>query len=297
MKHFFLSLVLVVMCQFLSASGPVAKNDSVTVHENSQINIAVTANDIDSSGGNLSVTISFPPINGSATANVNVVLYKPQQGFLGLDSFRYSVCDTFALCAAAEVYVLVQGSTLPPVVVNDSYTFADTVTTAVLAVLSNDTDPGHDTLYVASVFNIDSTSNLGWLVLDSASHQVVFIHNQFTCGTGVFQYLACNISKCDTGVVTVNVTCPDSIFLPQGFSPNGDGKNDLLVFRGLEYFTGATLNVFNRYGTSVFQSTDYLNNWDGTDGDSHHPLPDGTYFYVLKLPDGKTYNNYVIINR
>ncbi len=48
-------------------------------------------------------------------------------------------------------------------------------------------------------------------------------------------------------------------------------------------FEGSELVIFNRYGTPVYQSNNYQNNWDGTyDGE---PLPVGTYFYQLSLND------------
>jgi gliding motility-associated-like protein len=294
MRHFFLILISLFATHILYASGIAAHNDSVTVHENAEITIEINFL-VSGAQGALTITIAPPPMDGAATVNGNAVLYKPQQGFFGVDSFKYQVCDTTQACATAEIYVTVEGTNLPPVIGTDSYTFADTVTSAVLDVLANDSDPGNDTLYVAAVLNVDS--NMGSLSLDSATHNVIFSHAVYTCGSTVFDYVVCNLSRCDTGTITINIACPDSIFFPQGFSPNGDGKNDLLVFRGLEYFSPATINIFNRYGTSVYQSTDYLNDWDGTDLDSHHPLPDGTYFYVLTLPSGKTYNNYVIINR
>jgi len=287
----FLFLVNVIL---LHASGPVASNDSVTVHENSQITLNINLL-VTGGNGALTTTVIFPPLNGSATVSGNNIVYRPQQGFFGVDSFKYQVCDVSNACASAEIYVTVEGTNLPPVVVNDNYAFTDTVTTAVLDVLANDSDPGNDTLYVSAVLNVDS--NLGKLSIDSATHNVIFNHTAYTCGSTVFEYVVCNLSRCDTGTITINIACPDSIFFPQGFSPNGDGKNDLLVFRGLEYFSPATINIFNRYGTSVYESSSYLNDWDGTDIDSHHPLPDGTYFYVLTLPNGKTYNNYIIINR
>jgi gliding motility-associated-like protein len=297
MRHIFICLMLVVNGYALHAAGPVAKNDSASVQENSQVTIAVTANDVDTNGGTLAVTITQLPNHGSAVRNGQAIIYRPQQNFFGEDSLQYSVCDTFNFCATAEVYILVRGTNLSPIINSATYTFNDTVHTVVLNVLGNDTDPGNDTLYILSTNNIDTTINLGGLSIDSSSHQVVFTHNLNTCGTEVFEYTACNIAKCDSALITINITCPDSIFLPQGFSPNGDGKNDFLVFPGLEYFSPATLNVFNRYGTSVYQSGNYLNNWNGTDSDSNHPLPDGTYFYILTLPSGKTYNNFVVINR
>jgi len=288
---------LIVCGQVLRASGPIAHNDSASVQENSHVNIAVTANDTDTNGGTLTISIITAPISGTATVNGQLVLYVPQTGFFGADSFKYEITDTNNLTATAEVYIKVRGDNLPPVVVNQSYTFADNVNYAVLPVLTGDTDPGNDTLYVAAIIDIDTTIDLGTFTIDSGAQSVTFNHTPLTCGTEVFDYVVCNIVKCDTGLITINITCPDSIFLPQGFSPNGDGINDLLVFPGLQYFSPATLNVFNRYGTPVYTNSNYLNTWDGTDIDSGHPLPDGTYFYVLTLASGKTYNNFVVINR
>jgi gliding motility-associated-like protein len=299
MKHFFL---LFILSQFISfgytQTGPVAVNGTVTVHENSVDTIHITAFVTDVNGGALTVTTFLQQVvNGfSQIENNNEVVYTPNRNFFGFDSFAYVVCDTFNKCDSPKVVIHVLGSNFTPVVVNDSYTFADTVSSDTLNVLANDRDPGNDTLYIASVKDLDSSNNLGELTI-APDDSLVFLHTPLTCGTKVFQYVACNFGKCDSATITISVTCPANIFLPQGFSPNGDGKNDLLVFTGLEYFSPSSLKVFNRYGTTVYQSDDYQNNWDGTDSNSHKPLPDGTYFYVLQLSNGRTYNNYLILNR
>jgi len=62
-------------------------------------------------------------------------------------------------------------------------------------------------------------------------------------------------------------------------TPNGDGVND--VFR-LKYINGTYyyLQIFNRWGQKVFESSDKDNVWDGTDMTTHDPCPAGTYFYI-----------------
>lgn len=60
------------------------------------------------------------------------------------------------------------------------------------------------------------------------------------------------------------------------FSPNGDGKNDFFVIDGLADYPGTTtLKVYNRWGTEVYSSDNYRNDWDGGD------VADGVYYYVL----------------
>jgi len=93
-----------------------------------------------------------------------------------------------------------------------------------------------------------------------------------------------------------------ALFIPEGFSPNGDGVNDLFVIRG----TGANtigLEVYNRWGNLVYKNEDYRNDWNGKantgiliSGDADG-LPVGTYFYKINLSDGRQFVRYMTINR
>ena len=83
---------------------------------------------------------------------------------------------------------------------------------------------------------------------------------------------------------------PRDFFIPEGFSPNGDGTNDLFVIRGILYYPDNNIVIFNRWGNKVFEASPYQNTWDGKTtmglsmgGDE---LPVGTYFYLLDLDDG-----------
>ena len=78
-----------------------------------------------------------------------------------------------------------------------------------------------------------------------------------------------------------------SIFIPQGFSPNGDNNNDTFKILGVKPTEQVELIIFNRYGGVVYASQDYKNDWNGTSnqgvkviGDGQG-LPDGTYFYCV----------------
>jgi gliding motility-associated-like protein len=80
-----------------------------------------------------------------------------------------------------------------------------------------------------------------------------------------------------------------------GFSPNNDNINDLFVFEGLDNFK-KELTVVNRWGNEVFSSDDYQNNWNGTNNNGK-PLPDDTYFYILKINNNRVYKGYIVIRR
>ncbi|WP_245826351.1 SdrD B-like domain-containing protein [Spirosoma rigui] len=93
-----------------------------------------------------------------------------------------------------------------------------------------------------------------------------------------------------------------ALFIPEGFSPNGDGINDLFVIRGVGSLT-ISIEVYNRWQHLVYKNDDYKNDWDGkpntgiTISDGATGLPDGTYYYVIKTSDGRKFVRYMTINR
>ena len=97
---------------------------------------------------------------------------------------------------------------------------------------------------------------------------------------------------CEDKFIEIVTTTAD-FKIPQGFSPNGDGINDRFEIPGLELLSGVNIQIFNRWGGIVFESNSYGpgNYWDGKDS------PDGTYFYILKLPNAKPISGSVTIAR
>ena len=86
---------------------------------------------------------------------------------------------------------------------------------------------------------------------------------------------------------TVSEVILSELSIPEGFSPNGDGINDVFVIRGLENYPENSIIIFNRWGNKIYEASPYNNDWNGTTmfgvtiGGSD--LPEGTYFYVLSL--------------
>lgn len=79
-----------------------------------------------------------------------------------------------------------------------------------------------------------------------------------------------------------------NVYLPNAFTPNGDGVNDVLLVRGRN-ITRVFLIIFNRWGQKVFESSDQSVGWDGTfEGEL---LPPDVYGYYLEVQcgDGETY--------
>ena len=142
-------------------------------------------------------------------------------------------------------------------------------------------------------------ATLQWTLISGAA--TVLTPNELTTevlelglGDNVFVLVAV-IGQCATASDTVVVHL-DDLFIPEGYSPNGDGVNDRWEITGLEAFPKSTVQIFNRWGQEVYHSAAYANEWTGlaTNG---RALPDDTYFYVLNLSRTRAYNGHVIIKR
>jgi gliding motility-associated-like protein len=101
--------------------------------------------------------------------------------------------------------------------------------------------------------------------------------------TTEYTVVATNNSGCSaTGKVTVTVNEEASVWMPNAFSPNGDGNNDDLQLYGnlnaIHYFQ---LLVFNRWGEKVFETNDQHFNWDGNYKGERQTA--GSYIYVMKV--------------
>jgi gliding motility-associated-like protein len=79
---------------------------------------------------------------------------------------------------------------------------------------------------------------------------------------------------------TVTIDATDFINIPNVFTPDGDGVNDLFYIDNAG-LTEYRLDIFNRWGVKVFQSETAGEKWDGR-STSGEILSDGTYFYILK---------------
>ncbi len=75
-------------------------------------------------------------------------------------------------------------------------------------------------------------------------------------------------------------------FIPNSFTPNGDGRNDSFGVEG-DATGGYSLHIFNRWGQEIFSSSGGYKRWDGTDGHGRQ-APEGTYSYVTKLENDPT---------
>ena len=98
---------------------------------------------------------------------------------------------------------------------------------------------------------------------------------------GEGDYLVVVLKDGCRGYDTISVSVyPDCILaIPNAFSPNGDGHNDILYIRG-DGFTDVELMIFNRIGEMVFETKDNSIGWDGSFRGKQQPVD--VYMYSLK---------------
>lgn len=89
---------------------------------------------------------------------------------------------------------------------------------------------------------------------------------------------------------TMHVHIFPEIFIPNGFSNNGDGKNDFWVIDNIQQFPNCVVEIYNRWGELLFHSDGYTTPWDGKY--KGKDLPVGTYYYVIDLRHEKFPNPY-----
>ncbi|HPL03660.1 MAG TPA: gliding motility-associated C-terminal domain-containing protein [Bacteroidales bacterium] len=69
-------------------------------------------------------------------------------------------------------------------------------------------------------------------------------------------------------------------------TPNGDGANDTWIIENIDKFPRNKIWIYNRIGNLVFEAENYQNDWGGTY--KGKDLPEGTYYYIIDLGDGKS---------
>ncbi|MDO5759944.1 MAG: gliding motility-associated C-terminal domain-containing protein [Bacteroidota bacterium] len=126
--------------------------------------------------------------------------------------------------------------------------------------LSSPTKPSTSaTMYESTDFSVFVTDNKGCYKEDTLHIEVEFVD----CGE-------------------------PNIFIPNAFTPNGDGINDFVAISG-EYIASLNFAIYDRWGEKVFSTTDINQTWDGTFRGK--PCQAGVYYYKLEVncEGGKTF--------
>ncbi len=229
-------------------------------------------------------------LNLSATGRLT---YRPALNAEGQERITYQVCDNRnpVLCATGTIFINVFLCTNQPPVVTPRRENTDNCTEIRGSVLQNVTDPNGDRVSVRAVTGARSKN--GGVFSINPDGSFIYTPPQGFTGQDEFTYTVCDngnpLSKCTEGKVTVDVLQCRQVFIPRGFSPNGDGVNDKFEILGADRYD-IHLRVYNRWGNLVFEDEHYKNTWDGTAQGIGivigEKVPDGTYYFIVDLRDG-----------
>lgn len=192
---------------------PVAVDDSATTNQDTPVTIDVLANDSDPDGILVAGTVVVTSLAANGVTAVNPVtgeiLYTPDPGWSGVDTFSYQVCDNDGACDDAIVTVTVittQEENLPPVANNDGVV-TDKDTAVIIIDLANDSDPD-GTLIPGTVTVIDPPTN--GTAVPNPDGTITYTPNPGFVGTDTFVYQVCdNGGLCDTATVSILIVDPD----------------------------------------------------------------------------------------
>lgn len=94
-------------------------------------------------------------------------------------------------------------------------------------------------------------------------------------------FLSRKLGECESEKTAVPLKFGDfKIEIPNTFTPNGDGINDVWEIKSLENYPGCTVSIYNRNGSLVYKAPAH-NAFNGTR--NGQPLPAGTYYYIISL--------------
>ncbi|MET6998091.1 Ig-like domain-containing protein [Chitinophaga defluvii] len=190
----------------IAQTPPVAVQDSIKLFVDISANGNVLTNDTDPEGDALTASLVTAPVNGTIVLNANgSFTYTPNNGYTGLDSLLYQVCDngTPSLCDTATVIFKIMKINTPPLVLPDNITVTEDVP-AVGNVLTNDLDLEGDALTVSLV-----TAPVNGTVVLNADGSFTYTPNANYHGLDSLAYQACDNgapSYCDIAKVFFNVT-------------------------------------------------------------------------------------------
>ena len=103
-------------------------------------------------------------------------------------------------------------------------------------------------------------------------------------GTYCVQLIAANNNCYDTARMCLIIEPEFTFYVPNSFTPNGDGFNDEFFGKG-ENINSLEMWIYDRWGNSIFHGNGYNDHWDGT---MHgHIVQEDVYVYVIKLKDFK----------
>lgn len=219
-------------------------------------------------------------------------------GLTANSTYNFTVADA-AGCVSSNISVPInaQAETNNPVIITETHVDTDNVIASgsIDLTVSGGTGPG---TYLYSWSNGANSEDLNNLA--SGTYVVVVTDN----------------NNCNKVILTVRIEYLDynsdcQLFIPEAFSPNGDGVHDYFQIYCFNHYPNATIHIFDQLGNKVFEKANYGNLefwgtfdrawWSGRPDrgrgySSTELVPPGTYYYVLDLGNGVVKKSFVFVS-
>ena len=178
--------------------APVAKDDIATTAYETAVTINVLANDSDEDGDSLSISSTTKASHGTVSIRDEKVVYTPNDGYEGSDSFSYTITDGEEE-SSANVSVTVEEKPNTAPTANDDSAVANYNESVTIAVLKNDSDEDEDTLSIVSYTQASNGT------VSQNGDNLVYTANSNYSGDDSFTYTITDGEATDTATVNVTV--------------------------------------------------------------------------------------------
>ncbi|MDA8692650.1 gliding motility-associated C-terminal domain-containing protein [Saprospiraceae bacterium] len=283
----------------ITATGSSTTVDYVEVNSITTENASVKVIDSNGCEGSADFTITFFPVINAAVADEAIEICTGESAQLGASGGLMYLWDdpdgTLSDPTSDSPIATPDRTTTYDVQISDGC--PGNVAELTVVVVVNDfpnADAGVDTCALGGIpFQLNATGGVeySWDNIDviegsfNIPDPIINITSETTFTVTVTDDNGCIAT--DDVVICVNEAIED--FEPITLiTPNGDGVNDVLEFRGLEAFPDNEITIFNRWGTVIFKKAGYQNDavrWSATrDGQD---LPADTYYYILTFADNE----------
>ena len=162
-------------------------------------------------------------------------------------------------------------------------------TTKTIKIALVELNAGNDTTVVQLEdvqLNATGTQTYSWVPSTFLNNSLVSNPIGNFPNTGVFTYVVEGVTAdgCpDKDTINITVSERSYVIVPNAFSPNGDGRNDVLRMLSSGFPVINYFRIFNRWGQKVFETNDYYQSWDGKFKGVDQPI--STFYWVISVVD------------
>lgn len=128
-----------------------------------------------------------------------------------------------------------------------------------------------------------ATNGSNYSTATDPSHSYTFV------GPYYVHLIATSLKGCkDTARITVEITPDFAVYIPNAFSPDGNGVNDVFQPLGVGIDEeNYRMDVYDRWGENIFTSNNFRKGWDGSVKGNSKTAPQGVYTYKILIRDTK----------